>query len=776
MQKGGVCLPSFTRKSDLLICENNFIRIFNLHKKQGVLLKYKDFDSLVITCIATSPNSDYIATYTKDNQIIISEFDHSLFVYSENPQTPQILTITETLHYEEEPITSMCWCENSLCCGDSDGTIHLWITSNYIQPKTIKRSNQSEKIIKSPVSIIDALNKQITRPKKDIESEDESLSEISEEEIHKFTPAKPKIISKSKTKTKTKSKTKSHSLKASNFEKYHEKVSDDSENEFSDLIEDADEFEERLHANAPQEPIYEEESESETSSDHEIDITEYLPKKEGEEKNDFQSTSSSSATNSEIDDEDIDLTELYPDTTFPFMPGNCDSYIGNRRYLCWNEYAAVLLRQEDDGSQEIDIHYSDGRIESLTNQNNFTIVTIDEFGLLCASETTIVYRHHKTWAPDQETSLAFNEEKIKLIACGNEWFAIATDFPCIRIFTSAGLEIGIFNLPLQCTVMTGRNEFLFFAYGSELDFIVLNVNTMKIVVQGIMPIRQPLKWVSFSTDNLLVAQDNMNIIYKLSGDFSLEWIPVVDLEETFDTNTDGYWVVYADEQYIYGVPLRGTISPSTNPIPNPHEIEMIPLTFDKKVRNWLLKQMNFGLKKHQQKSKIDAELLKMFSDAIQNGQQLRAFQIAKMSKSKKVRDFIVKYADESGEQIVADQLTGTKRIKKQKKKKFKFISNIQQNLVNSAKQNVEEKKVYVRSVVKKPTSLSVEQAPKPMNIFDTLKEIGEHSATTFGADIGENKKKKVKKIKKPNMEPIVRKQKRGRKKKEEKENFMPLFQ
>jgi len=136
-------------------------------------------------------------------------------------------------------------------------------------------------------------------------------------------------------------------------------------------------------------------------------------------------------------DESDGVDELYPDMTFPFMPGNCHTFLGNRRYLCWNDYAAVLLRNTDQGSM-IDVHRGDGTEQSISNRG-FTIAAIDEHGFLTASESEVVYRHHRTWAPDATTTIAFPREAVKLAACGKEWFAVATDRPALRLFTSAGL-------------------------------------------------------------------------------------------------------------------------------------------------------------------------------------------------------------------------------------------------------------------------------------------------------------------------------------------------
>lgn len=762
MQTTGKCLPCFTRKSDLIIAENEMIRVINFHKNQSLIMKYDDITP-EITLIASS-NSDYIVTVTKNNELIISEFDRSLFIYSENPQKTQILSIITKTKLNCENLTSINWCGNNVAAGDEEGTLHFWKFNFNIKPvKKQKENIVSEK----QKDIIQSLNQTIIK-KKEI-SEDESLEEISEEEERPKTIIKQEN-KKKKTNKKTK-ETKETKLKAKDFYLHNEEVSDEYDDS-DHFIENNDDFEERINQITPKSPPLHFEEESFSSSDHEIDITEYLPKKE-EESNQEENEE----TSSDSYDDNLDVSDIFQDVTFPFMPGNCDSFLGNRRYLCWNDYAAVLLRQENDGSQEIDIHKSDGKIESISNFNHFTIVAIDEYGMIGASESTLVYRHHKTWAPDNETSFTFDKEKIKLVACGKEWFSLATNTPCIRIFTSAGLEITDINIPFQCTVMIGRDKYLFYAYGPSLTFQIFDIEKLKVVVEGTITVKQPLKWIYITTDFTVFVQDDYNIIYKLTKDFSFGWVPVADLNESSDKDVDGFWPVKVDDTFVYYVPLIGTICPPTNPIPNPHKIETSILVYDKKVKNWLVKQINTGIKKHQQRTKLDAELLKLYSEAIQKEQYFKAFQIAHMFKTKKVRQFIIKYADESNARIVSDKLTG--KIKQTKSKHFtkqsnKFTKQLQDNTFTN--EEPEEKAVYIRNVSKNVQNTYTEPGSKVRTLFDSLKEIGENSnRIKQGTSVFSAKKKTKNSNQKSNAKPIVVKTRKS-KKKEENEKFLPLFQ
>ena len=231
---------------------------------------------------------------------------------------------------------------------------------------------------------------------------------------------------------------------------------------------------------------------------------------EEEEKNEDNIVDSS-----DLSEEDInDFSDFDEEITFPFMPGNNDKFVGNRRYLAWNYYAAALLRRKQDDSTEIDIHtMEDGKIRTISNLYNFNLFAIDEFGYVGASTSTLIYTHHKSWAPDNVTTLSFDNESIKLVACGEEWFAVATDSHYIRTFTSAGLELDIIQIPYSCTVMIGRGKYLFYACGKDLEFSMISVLKNKIVVQGSIPIMQPMKWIGFDENNEVYVQDRMNVSY-----------------------------------------------------------------------------------------------------------------------------------------------------------------------------------------------------------------------------------------------------------------------
>ncbi|OHS97818.1 hypothetical protein TRFO_09243 [Tritrichomonas foetus] len=808
-QSGKLCLPCFTFKSELLFLDDGDIHsISHLNGNKEAILQNEKHNSNIVA-VAASLSTDHIATCDDSGTIIISQYDGKRVNLSENPDSPQTLYSILTFSVEQpcERITALSWGFGSLAAGDENGELHIW--ENVVDsPKPIKQnddesfesSNKSNK--KKGNSLTDFLNAPVVPRKKKVEDEDDSLSDLSDQENNtvektggtkkKAPPKKPK---------KQQKKTKQQKKLVSNKYIQREKISDDEdESDLADFIEPAEEFEARLKEMAPEpepepEPVF---LPSESSSDHEIDFEQYLdpeqraklhPKQEEEEeKNEgiFESGTMS-------DEEDILDEDDIIDFTFPFMPGNNDHFVGNRRYLCWNYYAAALLRREEEGTTEIDIHTMvDGKTKEIPNVNQFKFFTIDEHGFIGASDSDIVYEHHKSWAPDKTTSIFLQNEKAQLIACGKEWFAVATDAPCIRVFTSAGLEIDIISLPYNCTVMVGRDKYLFYAYpfGKDLNFRLISVLKSKVLIEGVVSVNQPIKWIGFDEKHQVFIQDHLNLVHFLSKDFSWQWIPVLDLKEYFDTTTDNYWVVKAENGLIHGVPLRSQKSPATYPIPKLHSLDTHILTLDTEVRPWLMNQIAFNIKKN----KCDAELLKMFPNAIQSGLEYRAYHIAQNIKTKKARQFVVEYADTLDASVVADKLTGT--IRKPQRKIITIRRETSSELRKKhsvSRSSSEDQVVYVRNAKDVPSSSkptnthnsneeNAQDEPtshKPMNLFETLKVLGSTTTPVIAgsskSDEAQDKKSKAKQ-KKKNMAPIVQKKRPRKVKNTDTSSFKPLFE
>lgn len=805
-----VCIPCFTRQSDFVFRQKDFIvALSQIHHNIAVFKL--DKDNANIAYIAASKYTDHIAIFDSMGTITISPFDHSLYKFETEPDfdSPQVLQSLVSINYASSRITSLSWGFGSLVAGDEDGGLRLFerLVQCEKPPETNEAHIEKPKNIRA-LTLIEQLN--TVDPSRIHRKSEESTTHTT-----KKTPSKQT----KKTKKNPKSTSKNSKLTISQFKKT-EKISDDDDNsEMSDFIESKEEFEERIKNLAPEpepkapESEISEEPESESSSDHEIDFEQYLTeeqkaklqsrRQEEEEQNEpvddnpIDLEPFSDAEESDDDLNDIDGFEF--DNTF--MPSNNEHFVGNRRYMCYNDYAAILLRhdKEDETKTEIDIHRSsDGQIRSIMNPYKFRMATIDEYGMVLASDSDLLYEHHESWAPDKTTMLTFDKDKILLVASGNGWFAVATNAPSIVLYTSAGLELGIINLPLTCITMTGRGKFLFYVTSDGNDILanVVSVVKNKILIENqIISAFRPIKWVGFDNQNRIFLQDKRNIVYMLSKDFSWKWIPVLDLTQHFDTITTNYYMVKIEDNQVFGIPLRSQRSPLTYPIPRPHRLDMDIMTRDPEVRPWLSNVI-------QPQSKIqrgDAELVKMYASAIASDHEYRAYDIAQELKTKKTRKFAVGYADNNGASIVSDKLTGVDR---KRQRKVVILGGIAPE--NHGKRKLptrsssEDAVVYVRKSkhAQIRPQANLEEIQKPENndnteeeeedementavsnsLFEALKSLGSKTTQQASSRNESITDIRPKPKSKKRLEPIVKKKTTRKKKADEPSSFMPLFQ
>lgn len=845
------CLPCFTSQSDLLYLNDGKIISISQISKNSAVFQNKNHNP-EITAIISSHSSNHIATYDTKGTITVSKYERSAFNYSREPDfdSPQELPFVLSIEHPSSKLTSLFWRYDIIASGDEEGALYFWEgvagipkpTHNQDQEaksEDSKKSSNNTHKKKKGLSFIESLTAPVdpSRARKE-DDEEVSLSE-DEETISTKKKSKAQVAKPKKQPKKAKQQKK---LTTKNFLQGEKISEDDDESEMEDFIESKEEFEERIKKNAPEpEPEPEPEFaflESETSSDHDVDLDLILSpeerekiqhqREEEEEKYEkmisekLQSGISSDMDGENMDDLDDDDELDSFEFDHVFMPGNNDYFVGNRRYLCWNYYAAILLRKdrEDETKTEIDIHtFFDDKTRSIPNINKYSLASIDENGIIFASKTDVFYEHHKTWAPDKTTSLQFHNEKVTLVACGEEWFAVATDTPSIRLFTSAGLEIGIIPIPLSCQVMVGRGKYLFYAHpnGSDLEYSIISVLKNEIVINNhIISVIRPIKWVGFDNNNKIYIQDRNNVIFILSKDFSWQWIPVLDLKDYFDTTTNNYWVVKAQDEVIYGVPLRSQRSPATYPIPKLHSLDTHLMTFDTEVRPWLAKKTI----QDASKQKTDAELLKIFPSAIQSDHEFRAYHIAGQMKTNMARKFVVGYADKHNASIVADKLTGTDS-KPQKKVLTISRENSEENRKRAtpSRSSSTEQTVYVRKArnttqpfqhpeyqtnqedeAENENNDSEETAEKVENenenenesaeeeennglpgvtnsLFEALKKLGSKPTSIIAAknDNGRDIVPKKKAAKK-RSEPIVHRKRPRKTKKNDTSDFRPLFQ
>jgi hypothetical protein len=288
-----------------------------------------------------------------------------------------------------------------------------------------------------------------------------------------------------------------------------------------------------------------------------------------------------------------------------------------------------------------------------------------------------------------------------------------------------------------------------------------------------MDVAQPLRWVGIATDLAVVCLDYANVVHRLSRDFGWQWVPVFDVKSVYDVETTGFWMVYAGDDAIYGVPLRGTRSPATYPLPACKQFALGPLTFERKLRPWLSLQSAPSLVRRIPPKQTDRELIKLFPDALKEEQELRAVELARMLRTKPFREFVVPFADRQGFPRVGDKLTGSAHVAapaaptQGQWRPLPGAEKLRRNLYRTTS----EETVYVRQAADAPGRAGAENAAKPGGLLDVLEALG-RSKAPFQADEPEEKERRKKEGRKKETEPPRAGKKR---KKGKEEHFLPLF-
>jgi len=651
----GASHPLFDHNSNLLFSipdKAGCINIYNIETKKEAFIKIsKHQQPITKMCLTTS---SYLATTDRTGMINISQLEFNNIQMTEKALIHQPISCLLSFSSSGRLLTHITWGGRSIAACDEDGVVHYWeniILSDEGENKKESGIKGIKTIApKKKMDIADAL-KSLPPSSKPKQTEEEfSISDVSDDDVPKIIPEKKRIIIKEKIKKPRRT------VKETD----EEDIDEEDEEDRGMINDDVPDFEE------PAEP------DSETSSGHEISDNEkedvIIPEEAFvESEHDFSD---------EID------TSFLDDITLPFMPGSCSTFIGNRRYLCWNLYGAVLLRTDDTGIAHIDIHPSKDSTFSedhFPNNSDFSMATIDQYGFLAASTNTILYKHHTTWSRDNITHLDLASDSIKMIATGNEWFAFACESRNLHIFSSSGVEIALFSLSGNIISMVGYEQKLFVVYGTKLEYSLFNIKKRVLISNGVLSVMPPLLWVGISTTGMPLIQDSANVVHALINDFGWMWVPIADLETMFDDSTTDYWLVGADEKYLYGVPLYKTKSPATSRIPQCHSVEIQPLSIDTTIRPYIFKYLDYSINNKQRTILSDSELLKLFIKALKEGQEIKAYNIAQYMRTGKFRNASIEFADKNGYKQLSDSLLG---IQNSSKNIPKFVSK------NENKENV----------------------------------------------------------------------------------------
>lgn len=697
--------------------KNGFVNVYDIQNNLQASLIVTNHDQ-PISYLKVSI-SGHLATIDMKGRIYITEVKRGSLTFEKGSSAPTPFSALKALDLEGNSPTCVIWCLESLVVGDDSGNIHVFNdiikvdTNDYmtkpikldqsISNKETKKTNSS--LVKTP-NIKEALANidPKTIIKADSREKDKNIVKDKSKE-KKITKEKSKNVKESTKKTGKKQNKKKVKENADDYDLY--------ENEYEYSV--ANEIISEVIQAAPPEAF---ESESFTSSGH--DLTDHT--KEEEEDNVEEKK------NEEEDTYDDMESGFVSHFTIPFMPNDCNQMYGNRRYLSFNYCSAVFLREDAESNHTyIDVHpFNDSNIpeQHIANIFNFTIATCDEFGLVTAKGDMVMYTPHKTWSKERSSNISVSDDIIRLVACGQDWFAIATERNIIRIFNSMSFELCFFTLNYPVKTLVGFSRYLLIVYGDELNYKYLDIKSGVEITSGHILVEQPLKWAGFSFEGMPMVSDANYVLFGLVNDFGYQWIPLSDMAIAEEGAT-GFWVVGAGENQVFGVPLFDQASPRTNKLPRCKYLDLAPLTTDGTSREYVKIKIDKSIEIREREKLADKELLKEFREAIRLNKDNRAIDLCRRIKHSNFKNAALKYASSAQKNYVIYTLTG-KIDESSRRMKPKDYTAIAKEHVKELKQEKEENsKIYIRKDAKVPNFSDISNN-KPMSILQAVKSMSKN--------------------------------------------------
>ncbi|KAH0788058.1 WD repeat and HMG-box DNA-binding protein 1 [Histomonas meleagridis] len=650
---------------------NSIVHVFNFSEDYKSVMKVPKH-SLPITACSVS-NTSLMSTIDSSFNVVVSRLNK----YIDNNEISLVATFHIAL---ESSINVILWVNNNICIGTDDGNYSILSPIDSESLNEIPEYEQIEESEKELESSSDEIplkkhptliTKPLKKSKPQLKFDEEEEEEEEEYEVHKKRKGIYAFAMDEAEETDETSSSELHEYASANKNvKTNEEINRPKRN--------SEEMFQMLAKKYANEEIDDEEQEEysttpSTTSEDESEDEEMKENEKREKKLDkaFIVGSDQSVDEDEEDEEEENLEKMYhfdsdydedKDELHQMMPGSTSTFVNKRRFLCWNLIGTIFLRENVDEGSSIDIEFADTtkyKDQHFENRDNFILGSLSTGGIVLASRTYVWFKSFLSWANDNEFSTRFpDNETIDLIACGEDWFAIATEAPRLHLYMSSGLEIAIIPVASRLTSMIGAGELLAIVYGEYSDFKLFNVKHRKVVAEGNLPIRKPLKWIGFDQTTLYVL-GNDNQLYGLIFNFGSQWVPLCDVQIKLENEKDSFWAVGVGKSNLWGVFLNEN---EESPLTVSHQklkgLLIEPLTIDDTAKDYLYRKMEYcnATDKGAAAMKMDKELLKLFASAQEIDDHEKMYQIGLQMKSDKGKMFAIQYAKSKDVDDVADNL------------------------------------------------------------------------------------------------------------------------
>lgn len=256
--------------------------------------------------------------------------------------------------------------------------------------------------------------------------------------------------------------------------------------------------------------------------------------------------------------------------------------------ICFSAYLFILLAYNligtidciiQDGHHSINIEFHDissHRPISFKAIYPFTMAAMSELGAAFASKSmgkrksdesdtsvgsVLYYRPFENWSTTSDwTAYMPDEEDITCVASSTRWIAAATSQNNLRLFSSSGVQLGIFSIPAGPVVSMAAFEdklMLVFAAssfpGARLEFQIWNVSTRRPITSPMPLPATRIEWIGFSETGIPSIYDVNGILKACLVNENFQWLPVLDTRPLRKGRTDYYWPVSWNDSSLTAV-------------------------------------------------------------------------------------------------------------------------------------------------------------------------------------------------------------------------------
>lgn len=418
-------------------------------------------------------------------------------------------------------------------------------------------------------------------------------------------------------------------------------------------------------------------------------------------------TNDKDAVEKKEDREIIPPTIVYQEPEFEqdsFQPGECEFHEA-QYYILYNQTAMVKRTAIGEEQYEIDIEFHETNLHHSLHYGSFmstySIAAASNDALLLASNgiddegpSKVMCVVISTFDSTKEWSIDLpKEERVSALAAGIGFVAFATEKRNVHVFTTGGIQVGIFSIAGPICCLNAYDNILMVIYyagrvAKNENYLQMKLIKLDLKGKGYKQsalVDQPVAlnpgaeilWAGFTDEGTPCIYGSDGVVRFLKTEWANSWIPVTDTKKQLKNFSDNYFIVGISElqSHIRCIFCKGRRSPT--PLPKPI-ITTIPIQVpicdystqkgkleEEYIRNHLMQSTLNRLSKKgfdvdaitESCSKAEmASLVKLFALALGADRESVAVEVAQLLQTGQAVEGVMRYAHQKRKTALVEKL------------------------------------------------------------------------------------------------------------------------